>query len=124
MSNFLGIRTWGRKMHTFGTNMYIKTPVDFCEWLTIRAAATWKTPTRSYPKTLLTHGQTFAAAGLTLLRKIATRFTSLKSNPAHLLKTERNPQKPVYPAVLTDVIIPGTRDVANAMGIILLTPYI
>src|SRR3990167_4080923 len=83
MSNFLGIRTWGRKMHTFGTNMYIKTPVDFCEWLTIRAAATWKTPTRSYPKTLLTHGQTFAAAGLTLLRKIATRFTSLKSNPAH-----------------------------------------
>src|SRR3990167_4080924 len=38
-------------------------------------------------------------------------------NNAHLFKTERNPQKPVYPAVLTDVIIPGTRDVANAMGI-------
>lgn len=43
-------------------------------------------------------------------------------NNAHLYIQEKRPTLPVYPAVVTDVIIPGTRIVAAAKGIFLWTP--
>ena len=43
-------------------------------------------------------------------------------NNAHLYIEENRPVKPVMPAVITDVIIPGTRVVAAAKGIVLWTP--
>ena len=43
-------------------------------------------------------------------------------NNAHMFKIDYNPTKPVYPAVITDVIIPATRIVAEAHGVALWTP--
>ena len=43
-------------------------------------------------------------------------------NNAFLYTRENNPQLPVIPAVITDVIIPGTRIVAEAKGVHLWTP--
>ena len=43
-------------------------------------------------------------------------------NNAHLYERERAPDRPVIPAVITDVVIPGTRIVAEAKGIMLWTP--
>ena len=42
-------------------------------------------------------------------------------NNAYLYQHERNPEKEVIPCVITDVIIPGTRIVAEAKGIKLWT---
>lgn len=41
---------------------------------------------------------------------------------AHLYVSENNPTLPVIPAVVTDVILPGTKIVAEAKGVAIWTP--
>lgn len=43
-------------------------------------------------------------------------------NNAHLYKLENKTDLPIQPVVITDIIIPGTRVVAAAKGILLWTP--